>query len=205
MEEEQKRLQLEAEICRRRDELLNYTFGKKTSLDNFLGLQIEDVTQLRIGVFGHTGSGKSCFINTCERTVRKTDKGTAPVFSDGKQGTIGLQDYLPEMFFHLVDTSGFFYYSANEVADFENMLAGKLQPGDNIVSCSSNQVSAVQEKHQKPEFSQRMHGIIFVVKVNDPRLQEGAMRDYMEPLRVMLRKTGKVLIIFFIALYMTLV
>lgn len=65
-EEERKRLEQERELCRRRGELFNYKFGNKTRLDNFRGLQIEDVTQLRIGVFGPTGSGKSCFINTCQ-------------------------------------------------------------------------------------------------------------------------------------------
>ena len=74
--EEQKLLELEAELCRRRDQLFNYKFGDKTRLDNFMGLSIDDVTQLRIGVFGPTGSGKSCFINTCERAVRQTEKGS---------------------------------------------------------------------------------------------------------------------------------
>ena len=75
-EEEVKRLQLENELCLRRAELFNYKFGNKTRLDSFLGLAIDDVTKLRIGVFGPTGSGKSCFINTCERAVRRTEKGT---------------------------------------------------------------------------------------------------------------------------------
>ena len=106
--EEQKLLELEAELCRRRDQLFNYKFGDKTRLDNFMGLNIDDVTQLRIGVFGPTGSGKSCFINTCERAVRQTEKGSAPDSTTGQEGTITLQDYLPEMFFRLVDTRGFF-------------------------------------------------------------------------------------------------
>ena len=190
-EEEQKRLQLEAELCRRREELFNYTFGNKTRLDNFLGLQIEDVTQLRIGVFGPTGSGKSCFINTCERTVRQTEKGTAPDSTTGQEGTITLQDYLSEMFFRLVDTRGFFHYNANETTEFENILTGKIQPGDNIVRPAlDGQTSAAQEMYQKPEFWQRLHGIIIVVKANDPRLREGALRDYLKPVRDMLRKNG---------------
>ena len=203
-EKEQKRLQLEAELCRRRDELFNYKFGNKTRLDNFLGLQIEDVTQLRIGVFGPTGSGKSCFINTCERTVRQTEKGTAPDSTTGQEGTITLQDYLPEMFFHLVDTRGFFNYNANEAAEFENILTGKIQPGDNIVRPKEGQASAAQEMHQKTQFGQRMHGIIIMVKANDPRLREGALRDYLKPIRDMLRKTGNVLILFFAIPSMTL-
>ncbi|CAH3163947.1 unnamed protein product [Porites lobata] len=86
------------------------------------------VTQLRIGVFGATGSGKSCFINTCERTVRQTEKGSAPDSSTGQEGTITLQDYLPELFFRLVDTRGFFNYNAYEIEEFQNILHGKIQP-----------------------------------------------------------------------------
>lgn len=191
-EAEQKRLQMEAELCRRRDELFNYTFGNKTRLDNFLGLEIEDVTQLRIGVFGPTGSGKSCFINTCERTVRETEKGSAPDSTTGQEGTIILEDYLPEMFFHLVDTRGFFNYSANETVEFENILYGRLQPGDNIFRESDGQASNAQAMHQNSEFGQRMHGIIIVVKANDPRLNEGALKDYLKPVRDILRKAGNV-------------
>ena len=126
-EEEVKRLQLENALCLRRAELFDYKFGNKTRLDSFRGLAIDDVTQLRIGVFGPTGSGKSCFINTCERTVRQTEKGSAPDSTTGKESTITLQDYLPEMFFRLVDTRGFFNYNANEVEEFQNILEGKLQ------------------------------------------------------------------------------
>ena len=46
-----------------------YQLGDKINLDSFLGLEIDDVTQLRIGVFGPAGSGKSSFINTVERVV----------------------------------------------------------------------------------------------------------------------------------------
>ena len=132
-EEEERRLRLEIELCLRRAELFDYKFGNKIKLDSFKGLAIDDVTQLRIGVFGPAGSGKSCFINTCERAVRQTDKGTAPDSTTGQEGTITLQDYLPELFFHLVDTRGFFHYNANETVEFKNILDGKIQPGDNVV------------------------------------------------------------------------
>ena len=186
---------MEAELCRRRDELYNYKFGNKTRLDNFLGLEIEDVDQLRIGVFGPTGSGKSCFINTCERTVRQTEKGSVPDSTTGHEGTIILQDYLPEMFFRLVDTRGFFDYDANETVEFENILYGRRQSGDKIHRSTDGRAINVQEMHQCQAFGQRMHGIIFVVKANDPRLGEGTLKDYLKPVREILRKTGNVLIL----------
>ena len=169
--------------------MFNYKFGDKTRLDNFMGLNIDDVTQLRIGVFGPTGSGKSSFINTCERAVRQTVKGSAPVYTTGVMGTITLQDYLPEMFFRLVDTRGFFNYKANENIEFQNILLGKIQPGDNIVR-PVNDEDNTQELSQCPAFGQRLHGIIIVIMATDPRLTEGALRNYLKPFRDVLRKNG---------------
>ncbi|KAJ7392865.1 hypothetical protein OS493_010526 [Desmophyllum pertusum] len=150
MEEEQKRLQLEDELLRRRGELFDYKFGDKTRLDNFLGLQIEDVTKLRIGVFGPTDLGRVALSTR-------------------------------------VNERGFFNYSANETVEFENILFGKLQPGDNIDRRADGQASS-QDMHQCPEFGQRLHGIIIVVKANDPRLGEGALKDYLKPVRDILAK-----------------
>ena len=193
-EEEEKRLRLENELCLRRAELFDYKFGNKIKLDSFKGLAIDDVTQLRIGVFGPTGSGKSCFINTCERAVRQTDKGTAPDSTTGQEGTITLQDYLPELFFHLVDTRGFFNYNANETVEFKNILHGKIQPGDNVVRPKEDQEAVpAMDLHPSAPFANRLHGIIIVAKANDPRLKEGALKDYLKPVRDILRRTGKVL------------
>ena len=189
--EEEERLRLENELRLRRAELFDYKFGNKTRLDSFRGLPIDDVTQLRIGVFGPTGSGKSCFINTCERTVRETEKGSAPDSTTGQEGTITLQDYLPEMFFHIVDTRGFFNYNANETVEFQNILFGKLQPGDNVIRPPEGEDSSPgMNLHQSPAFANRMHGVIIVAMANDPRLKEGALKDYLKPVRDILRKIG---------------
>ena len=182
-------MELEAELPKLRRQLKNYKFGDKIKLDSFLGLEIDDVTQLRIGVFGSAGTGKSCFINTVERVVRQTNKGSVPDQSEGEEGTIVLQDYLPELFFHLVDTRGFFIYDSDDVIEFQNVLSGKFQPGDIIVRPKKDQVNK-QEMHQCPKFGQRLHGAIIVVKGTDPRLAEGALRDYWNPLRSILCKSG---------------
>ena len=188
-EDEQKILELDAELCRLRYQLETYQFGDKIKLDSFLGLEIDDVTQLRIGVFGPAGSGKSCFINTVERAIRKTNKGSVPDQSAGCEGTIILQDYLPELFFHLADTRGFFDYNSNDIIEFRNVLSGKIQPGDTLVRPKEGQATK-QEMHRCPDFSQRLHGAIIVVKGNDPRLNEGAFRDYWNPFRSILRESG---------------
>ncbi|XP_068732112.1 inner centromere protein A-like [Montipora capricornis] len=186
-------LELENELCLRRAELYNYTFGSKTHLDSFRGLAIDDVTKLRIGVFGPTGSGKSCFINTCERAVRKEEKGTVPDNTAGSEGTIILQDYLPEMFFRLVDTRGFFNYNSNENEEFENILEGRLRPGDNVfrsVPGSKENTASKNNLHSNSEFSDKLHGVIIVVKANDKRLTEGTLKDYLNPVRQILRRQG---------------
>ena len=190
-EEEERRLCLENELCLRRAELFDYKFGNKIKLDSFKGLAIDDVTKLRIGVFGPTGSGKSCFINTCERTVRQTDKGTAPDSTTGQEGTVTLQDYLPELFFNLVDTRGFFNYNSNETVEFQNILQGKIQPGDNVRRPKEDQEDApAMDLHPCPPFANRLHGVIIIVKANDPRLREGALRDYLKPVRRILQRIG---------------
>ena len=177
---------MENELCLRRAELFDYKFGNKIKLDSFKGLAIDDVTQLRIGVFGPTGSGKSCFINTCERAVRQTDRGTAPDSTTGQEGTITLQDYLPELFFHLVDTRGFFNYNANETVEFKNILDGKIQPGDNVVGS----IEDAMDLHPCPPFANRLHGIIIIAMARDPLLREDALKDILKPARDILRRTG---------------
>ena len=166
-----------------------YQFGDKIKLDSFLGLEIDDVTQLRIGVIGPAGSGKSSFINTVERVVRQTDKGTVPCHHGGKEGTIELQDYLPELFFHLVDTRCFFNFDYNEIIMFQNVLSGKVQPGEIIARDRTDQVSK-QEMHRCPNFGQRLHGAIIVVKANDVRLENGLLRHYWNRFRSILRESG---------------
>ena len=168
--------------------MFNYKFGDKTRLDN-MGLNIDDVTQLRIGVIGPAGSGKSCFINTCERVVRQTEKGSALVSRTGKMGTTTLQDYLPDMFFRLVDTKGFYNYDSIENIEFQNILLGKIQPGADLIR-PVNDEDNTQELNQCPAFGQRLHGIIIVIMATDPRLTEGALRDYLKPVRDVLRKNG---------------
>ena len=140
-------------------------------------------------MFEPTGSGKSCFINTCERAVRQTDKGTAPDKTTIQEGAIILRDYLPELFFHLVDVYGFFHYNANETVEFKNILDGKIQPGDNVVR-SKDEHENTMDLHPRPPFANRLHGIIIVVKANDLRLREGALKDHLKPVRDILHRTG---------------
>ena len=75
------------------------------------------------------------------------------------------------MFFHLVDTIGFSNFDFNEFAEFKNILNGKIQPGDAIAHPSDRQIY-LQKLTRFPLFEKRVHGVIIVVKANDPRLME---------------------------------
>ena len=192
---------LEIKIRRRRAELFKYKLGQKTRIDCLRDLAIDDVTQLRIGVFGPCGSGKSSFISTCERTVRETERGTAYVeSSSGQEGTLTLRDYLPEMFFRLVDTRCFFHYSTEEVEEFRKILEGKIRSGQKLVRSLSSQQASVPEMklNPRPAFKDRLHGIIFVVMGNDPRPHEGALENYMRPYRDILKEMGNVCLEFLV-------
>ena len=46
--------------------------------------------------------------------------------------------------------------------------------------------------HPCPQFASWPHGIIIVVKAIDPRLREGALKDYLTPVRDILRRNGNV-------------
>ena len=108
-----------------------------------------------------------------------------------QEGTITLEDYLPELFFHLVDTRGFFNYNANETVEFKNILDGKIEPGDNVVRPREDQEDVpAMDLHPCPKFANRLHGVIIVTMANDPRLMEGALKDYLQPIRDILRRTG---------------
>ncbi len=188
-----KEQELEAQLCRSRDELYKYRFGDKIRLDSFRGLSIEDVTRLRIGVFGTTGAGISCFINTCERVVRQTEMGAATFGAVGGQVTVTLQDHLPEMFFRLVDTPGFYNFGCGTDVIFRDILFGKLQPGDCPINYGHASAACDDDEvYQCPVFGDKLHGVIFVIRANDPRLREGALKAYWESFRDLLRKIGNI-------------
>ena len=190
-EKERQRIEkLKEKAGKQRQELFDYTFGEKINMASFKSIDISDVSRLRIGVFGPTGSGKSCFINTCERAVRLTDKGSAPEQNAGSEGTVVLEDYLGDILnFSLVDTRGFFNYNRDEKFEFQDILLGRIKPGDTIRRNPDDPGVDLSSADGVP-FDQRLHSIILVVKANDPRLQEGALKDYLNPVRQILRPIG---------------
>ena len=72
---------------------------------------------------------------------------------------------------------------------FQNVLSGKVQPGEIIARDRTDQVSK-QEMRRCPNFGQRLHGAIIVLMANNPRLNEGSLRDLLNPFRSILRESG---------------
>ena len=151
-------------------------------------------------MFGDAGAGRSSFICTCERTVRETKRGTAPVGGEGKEVTVTLRDYLPEMFFRLVDTRCFFSHNAEEVEEFMKILEGKIRSGQKLVRSFAFQQASDPEMKltPRPAFKDRLHGIIFVVQGSSPRLRHGKLGDKMRPFRYILKKMGNVCLVFLV-------
>ena len=197
-EEEEKRLRLECELCPLLAKLIGYEFGEYNGLHSFQGLEIDDVTQLRIGLFGPTGSGISCFIHGCERVLRQTERGTALYGGNGKQVTTTLQDYLPEMFFHLVDTPGFFDVRRS-VLEFQSIVEGRIQPGSRVFFGGGPREGdeLISDLPPCPGFAYKLHGIIFLVRANDPRLREGFYSKGLLPFREIMSRSCMFVLLFY--------
>lgn len=170
-----------------RSSLFAYELGSITGSQT---LKTLNFSKLRIGVFGPTGSGKSCFINTCERTVRQTDKGSVPIATSGAEGTLILEDYLTELFFRLVDTRGFFSYDHREGKEVNDILYGRIKSGDFIKRGDDSFGDQIARRKDAP-FEEWLHGVILVVKANDVRLRNGSLKKYLKPVRDILKDVGK--------------
>jgi len=166
--------------------LCAYKFGSKEGLDKFNRLDLSNVGNLRIAVFGQTGSGKSAFISTCERTLMDSKMGTAPIQTLGGEGTVLLEDYLTGLPFQLVDTRGFFSYDENEKNEILNILNGHLKSGDFIQRDSPNPVY----KAASPILQRRIHAVIIIVRGDDVRLNTEVYKQNFEFLRLYLFKKG---------------
>ncbi|XP_031570340.1 uncharacterized protein LOC116304710 [Actinia tenebrosa] len=183
--ERQKKIELETKAAEERSALFNYKLGNRTKFQNVRSLNL---SKLRIGVFGPTGSGKSCFINTCERAVLQTDKGSVPIATSGSEGTIVLEDYLSQMFFRLVDTRGFFSYDHHEGREMTDIMYGRIKSGDPIGRQRIKQI--YNEGSEEVPLEEWLHGVVLVVKANDVRLRNGSLEMYLKPMREILHSVG---------------
>ncbi|XP_078602553.1 uncharacterized protein LOC144876771 [Branchiostoma floridae x Branchiostoma japonicum] len=186
--------QLQHEALGEREKLLKYCFGDKHGLRSFDSINIRDMQQskrgIRIGMFGPSGSGKSCFINTCERTMKLTDRGSAEIQTSGAEGTILVQEYLDDIEgckFCLVDTRGFFKYSVDEYLAMTNIVYGRILPGEKI---DLEGAKKVDKDDSWDTFTNWLHAIVIVLSATDPLLVNGNHRINLTEIRGFMKPRG---------------
>ena len=97
------------------------------------------------------------------------------------------------MFFRLVDVRGFFNFNGNKEVEFRNILEGKFQPGDNVTRPLGLEGQGnASLMGPSPSFANQLHGVIWVVKANDPWLSDGRFKDDLKSVRDILRRKGNV-------------
>ncbi|CAH1267099.1 Hypp3687 [Branchiostoma lanceolatum] len=191
--EEERRRKLQQESLDERKKLLDYNFGDKHGLRNFASIDIRDMQEsdrgIRIGLFGPTGSGKSCLINTCERTMKVTDKGSCETQTSGAEGTIMVQEYLDDIGskFCLIDTRGFFNYNVDEYLAMTNIVYGRIKPGEMIDLKGAEEVD---EDDSWDTFSHWLHAIVIVLSAKDPLLLNGTHTTNLNTIREFMRPRG---------------
>ncbi|XP_035681608.1 uncharacterized protein LOC118419353 [Branchiostoma floridae] len=186
-EKEERCKRLKQDRNKKRQELRNYRFGNIHGQHYFAGLDIRDMQEggLRIGLFGPAGSGKSSFINTCERAMKQgLRRGNADIQTAYGEGTIVLQEYLDDIDndFCLVDTRGFFQHNIDELTALADIVHGRIRPGQEVKFGRSADKEEIEEY-----FPNWLHAIIIVLSATDPRLQDGhthrnnlkIVRDFM--------------------------
>ncbi|XP_035681901.1 uncharacterized protein LOC118419564 [Branchiostoma floridae] len=139
-------------------------------------------------MIGPTGSGKTSFINIAEKLL--TDKTTAITQSEGKEGTLQLEEYLPEFNFRLIDTRGYFHLDRKQFDELKNILTGKIRPGQTIVRDDDDEDLLPEQSWRTDEapLGEQIHGVICVMEDSDPRLKQYTTR--MKSIKEYLKNEG---------------
>ncbi|KAH3742711.1 Interferon-induced protein 44 [Pelomyxa schiedti] len=168
-----------------RQRLIDYVPGRSASYPNvskvFDGVTAER-RRIRIAVVGQAGTGKTSLINTIYRVLDETGlTGTfrCPVQNSGCEGTVQVEDVVVSKGISLVDTRGFFTSNGAEGMAFVRIIEGIYQhghimewiPEDEVVTDFAKAKKMIEDQDElSPSYVDRVHGVIWVMKANDPRL-----------------------------------
>ncbi|XP_070553848.1 interferon-induced protein 44-like isoform X2 [Ptychodera flava] len=179
------------EVALQRRAILDYQFGEKHGSQSFRSFDISDFAspkaRLRIALIGPAGAGKSSFINTCERTIKISDKGSCEVFTGG-EGTIRLQDYLGGICaFRLVDVRGLQRVDKDEMISLRRILDGNIRPGEVI---DFGKTDSGQGINFEIPLLDRIHGVICCSNPMDKYIQDGSLTKALSDFRETMRERG---------------
>lgn len=184
-ERTRKELNEERIALKLQEDIQVYEFGNKLGKDVFADLDISDIKKVNIALIGPTGSGKSCYIGTVERSLYGERMQTNFAQGSGAEGTIILDDFLHQhKVIRLWDTRGF--WDVNDAVSREclNIMTGRIKSGEQIHrdydGGSDQQWSPAVYSRPFADLNKIAHGVIFVVKANDPKLTE---ENYLERLK----------------------
>lgn len=197
-EERERQRKEEESFCQLKDALMNYDLQESPRIkkESFRDLNIEDMDGVRIALIGPTGSGKTSFIGTLQRSLSgDSHMQTAFEQGEGKEGTIILEDYKLHPQMSLLDTRGFFDSDEKLLEECLNIMSGRIRPGEEIErgydgSKDKGKGGNPQTGREAPHLSKYAHAVIFVVKANDPRLKDGKYKNALQKMREHFREDG---------------
>ncbi|XP_077984292.1 uncharacterized protein LOC144438937 [Glandiceps talaboti] len=185
--------------------LKKYKIGDMIGYDEFKynGLEI-GFENVRIALFGPTGSGKSSFINMAQQVMEDRDlrKVSSITQGTGREGTMSLVAYLQsdDFQFYLLDTRGFFDTGTEMMTEMKDVLSGRIDEDDTIYrktdldlldrDIAEDAAFEMEERANRPdaELAERVHGLICILDYDDARFND--YKDEMKPYREFFKSQG---------------
>lgn len=188
-EGKEKKLKEEKEFRELKSALMEYDFQLRPRIrkESFRDLDVSDIDLVRIALIGPTGSGKTSFVATLQRALGQ-EESSAFAQGTGGEGTIHLEEYFVQKHVSMVDTRGFFLSDEKLFEECLNIMSGRIRPGEEIVRNYDETKGQTPTKTRGQVLAKFAHAVIFVLKANDPRLND--YKDTLKKIRNHFREDG---------------